>query len=32
QGDCERILDTPEHEYTRALREAVPVPGWTVTA
>uniref|UniRef100_UPI0005A8E26C ABC transporter ATP-binding protein n=1 Tax=Streptacidiphilus jiangxiensis TaxID=235985 RepID=UPI0005A8E26C len=31
QGDCERILDTPEHEYTRALREAVPVPGWTVT-
>jgi ABC-type glutathione transport system ATPase component len=30
QGDCARILDDPAEEYTRALREAVPVPGWTV--
>ncbi|WP_329561117.1 ABC transporter ATP-binding protein [Kitasatospora sp. NBC_01266] len=30
QGDCARVLDAPEQAYTRALREAVPVPGWRV--
>ena len=28
QGECARVLDDPAEEYTRALREAVPVPGW----
>ena len=28
QGDCDRVLDAPGEEYTRALRAAVPVPGW----
>ena len=28
QGDCARVLDAPAEEYTRALRAAVPVPGW----
>ncbi|MEZ0066233.1 oligopeptide transport system ATP-binding protein [Streptacidiphilus sp. MAP12-20] len=32
QGDCGHVLDDPQEEYTRALREAVPVPGWTVGA
>jgi peptide/nickel transport system ATP-binding protein len=27
-GSCERVLDAPAEEYTRALRAAVPVPGW----
>ena len=27
-GECERILDDPAEEYTRALRAAVPTPGW----
>ncbi|MDH6115207.1 oligopeptide transport system ATP-binding protein [Kitasatospora sp. MAP12-15] len=30
QGDCARVLDDPAQEYTRALREAVPVQGWRV--
>ncbi len=28
QGSCASILDDPAQEYTRALRAAVPVPGW----
>jgi peptide/nickel transport system ATP-binding protein len=32
QGACDRVLDDPAEDYTRALREAVPVPGWTVNA
>jgi oligopeptide transport system ATP-binding protein len=28
QGPCDRVLDAPAEEYTRALRAAVPVPGW----
>ena len=28
QGDCQAVLDDPAEEYTRALRAAVPVPGW----
>ncbi|QMU76455.1 ABC transporter ATP-binding protein [Streptacidiphilus sp. PB12-B1b] len=28
QGDCAAVLDAPAEEYTRALRAAVPVPGW----
>ena len=30
QGDCAAVLDAPAQEYTRALRAAVPVPGWRV--
>jgi len=30
QGDCAAVLDAPAEEYTRALRAAVPVPGWRV--
>ena len=28
QGACGQVLDAPAEEYTRALRAAVPVPGW----
>ncbi|MFC1421482.1 ABC transporter ATP-binding protein [Streptacidiphilus cavernicola] len=28
QGACDRVLDAPAEDYTRALRAAVPVPGW----
>jgi len=28
QGTCDSVLDAPAEEYTRALRAAVPVPGW----
>lgn len=28
QGDADRVLDTPEHEYTKRLIESVPGPGW----
>jgi peptide/nickel transport system ATP-binding protein len=28
RGDCARVLDHPEQEYTRVLRASVPVPGW----
>ncbi|MEY9969230.1 oligopeptide transport system ATP-binding protein [Streptacidiphilus sp. MAP12-16] len=28
QGPCDRVLDAPAADYTRALRAAVPVPGW----
>jgi peptide/nickel transport system ATP-binding protein len=28
QGECAGILDDATEEYTRALRAAVPVPGW----
>ncbi|MHA6759011.1 ABC transporter ATP-binding protein [Streptacidiphilus sp. PAMC 29251] len=28
QGLCDQVLDAPAEEYTRALRAAVPVPGW----
>ncbi|MBR7839030.1 ABC transporter ATP-binding protein [Actinospica durhamensis] len=28
QGSCADILDNPAEDYTRALRAAVPVPGW----
>jgi oligopeptide transport system ATP-binding protein len=28
QGACDQVLDAPAEEYTRALRAAVPVPGW----
>ena len=28
RGECAAILDDPAEEYTRALRAAVPVPGW----
>jgi ABC-type glutathione transport system ATPase component len=28
QGPTARVLDAPEHEYTKLLRESVPVPGW----
>jgi peptide/nickel transport system ATP-binding protein len=28
QGSCDQVLDAPAEEYTRALRAAVPVPGW----
>ncbi|MEZ0095668.1 ABC transporter ATP-binding protein [Streptacidiphilus sp. EB129] len=28
QGDCGAVLDDPAEDYTRALRSAVPVPGW----
>ena len=27
-GSCDQVLDAPAEEYTRALRAAVPVPGW----
>jgi ABC-type glutathione transport system ATPase component len=27
-GPTSRILDAPEHEYTKRLRDSVPVPGW----
>ncbi|WP_037604582.1 ABC transporter ATP-binding protein [Streptacidiphilus rugosus] len=30
QGACGPVLDDPREPYTRALREAVPVPGWRV--
>ena len=28
RGGCAEVLDAPAEEYTRALRAAVPVPGW----
>jgi oligopeptide transport system ATP-binding protein len=28
RGPTARILDAPEHEYTKRLRDSVPVPGW----
>jgi len=28
RGATQAILDDPEHEYTRALQDAVPRPGW----
>jgi oligopeptide transport system ATP-binding protein len=28
QGGCDQVLDAPAEAYTRALRAAVPVPGW----
>ena len=28
QGGCAEVLDDPAEDYTRALRAAVPVPGW----
>jgi peptide/nickel transport system ATP-binding protein len=28
QGSTEKILDSPEHEYTKLLLASVPEPGW----
>jgi oligopeptide transport system ATP-binding protein len=28
RGSTDRVLDAPEHEYTKRLRKSVPVAGW----
>jgi len=31
QGPTARVLDDPQHAYTRLLRDCVPRPGWKPT-